>query len=76
MPGKMTSKTGKVRIQLTFDRPFFNAGGELSGRLEIQCSSSRSVMLADMIVELLGYEGARHVDTAHVNLMGFLCGSN
>ncbi|KAG0294482.1 hypothetical protein BGZ96_001077 [Linnemannia gamsii] len=56
MPGKMTSKTGKVRIQLTFDRPFFNAGGELSGRLEIQCSSSRSVMLADMIVELLGYE--------------------
>ncbi|KAK3831948.1 MAG: hypothetical protein J3R72DRAFT_454522 [Linnemannia gamsii] len=56
MPGKMTSKTGKVRIQLTFDRPFFNAGGELSGRLEVQCSSSRSVMLADMIVELLGYE--------------------
>ncbi|KAG0215605.1 hypothetical protein BGX33_001004 [Mortierella sp. NVP41] len=56
MPGKMTSKTGKVRIQLTFDRPFFNAGGELSGRLEIQCSSSRFVMLADMIVELLGYE--------------------
>lgn len=57
MPGKVTSKTGKVRIQLTFDRPFFNAGGELSGRLEIQCSSSRSVMLADMFIELLGYEG-------------------
>ncbi|KAI1303226.1 hypothetical protein EDD11_005440 [Mortierella claussenii] len=56
MPGKMTSKTGKVRLQLTFDRPFFNAGGELSGRLEIQCSSSRSIMLADMIIELLGYE--------------------
>lgn len=57
MPGKVTSKTGKVRIQLTFDRPFFNAGGELSGRLEIQCSSSRSVKLADMFIELLGYEG-------------------
>ncbi|KAF9321214.1 hypothetical protein BG003_003038 [Podila horticola] len=56
MPGKVTSKTGKVRIQLTFDRPFFNAGGELSGRLEIQCSSSRSVKLADMFIELLGYE--------------------
>ncbi|KAF9914950.1 hypothetical protein BX616_007237 [Lobosporangium transversale] len=56
MPGKTTSKTGKVRIQLTFDRPFFNAGGELSGRLEIQCSSSRSVMLSDMVIELLGYE--------------------
>ncbi|KAF9562033.1 hypothetical protein EC968_005394 [Mortierella alpina] len=56
LPGKMASKTGKVRIQLTFDRPFFNAGGELSGRLEVQCSSSRSVMLADMIIELLGYE--------------------
>ncbi|KAG0050429.1 hypothetical protein BGZ83_004805 [Gryganskiella cystojenkinii] len=56
IPGKMTSKTGKVRIQLTFDRPFFNAGGELSGRLEVQCSSSRSVMFADMIIELLGYE--------------------
>ncbi|KAF9332741.1 hypothetical protein BG006_004393 [Podila minutissima] len=56
MPGKMTSKTGKVRIQLTFDRPYFNAGGELSGRLEIQCSSSRSVKLADMFIELLGYE--------------------
>ncbi|KAG0347764.1 hypothetical protein BG004_007020 [Podila humilis] len=56
MPGKSTSKTGKVRIQLTFDRPYFNAGGELSGRLEIQCSSSRSVMLSDMIIELLGYE--------------------
>ncbi|KAG0034487.1 hypothetical protein BGZ81_004519 [Podila clonocystis] len=56
MPGKVTSKTGKVRIQLTFDRPYFNAGGELSGRLEIQCSSSRSVMLADMFIELLGYE--------------------
>ncbi|KAF9289286.1 hypothetical protein BGZ68_009679 [Mortierella alpina] len=56
LPGKMSSKTGKVRIQLTFDRPFFNAGGELSGRLEVQCSSSRSVMLADMIIELLGYE--------------------
>ncbi|KAG0305641.1 hypothetical protein BGZ98_003815 [Dissophora globulifera] len=56
IPGKMTSKTGKVRIQLTFDKPFFNAGGELSGRLEIQCSSSRSVMLADMVIELLGYE--------------------
>lgn len=57
MPGKVTSKTGKVRIQLTFDRPYFNAGGELSGRLEIQCSSSRSVKLADMFIELLGYEG-------------------
>ncbi|KAG0030017.1 hypothetical protein BGZ82_007611 [Podila clonocystis] len=56
MPGKVTSKTGKVRIQLTFDRPYFNAGGELSGRLEIQCSSSRSVKLADMFIELLGYE--------------------
>ncbi|KAG0204939.1 hypothetical protein BGX28_003281 [Mortierella sp. GBA30] len=56
LPGKLASRTGKVRIQLTFDRPFFNAGGELSGRLEIQCSSSRSVMLADMIIELLGYE--------------------
>ncbi|KAG0366955.1 hypothetical protein BGZ54_004632 [Gamsiella multidivaricata] len=56
MPGKMASKSGKVRIQLIFDRPFFNAGGELSGRLEIQCSSSRSVMLADMVIELLGYE--------------------
>ncbi|KAF9385374.1 hypothetical protein CPC16_008000, partial [Podila verticillata] len=56
MPGKMTSKTGKVRIQLTLDRPYFNAGGELSGRLEIQCSSSRSVMLSDMFIELLGYE--------------------
>ncbi|KAG0249369.1 hypothetical protein BG011_009378, partial [Mortierella polycephala] len=58
MPGKMQSKTGKIRIQLTFDRPFFNAGGDLSGRLEIQCSSSRSVMLADMVIELLGYEDA------------------
>ncbi|KAF9348849.1 hypothetical protein BGX26_012766 [Mortierella sp. AD094] len=56
MPGKTTSKTGKVRIQLTFDKPFFNAGGELSGRLEIQCPSSSSVMFADMIIELLGYE--------------------
>ncbi|KAF9175452.1 hypothetical protein BGX21_002578 [Mortierella sp. AD011] len=56
MPGKMTSKTGKVHIQLTFDKPFFNAGGELSGRLEIQCSSSSSIMFADIIIELLGYE--------------------
>ncbi|KAF9972160.1 hypothetical protein BGZ73_004763, partial [Actinomortierella ambigua] len=56
MPGRMTSKNGKVRIQLQFDRPFFNAGGELSGRLELQCSSSRSVMLADMVIELVGYE--------------------
>ncbi|KAF9438461.1 hypothetical protein BGZ76_007715 [Entomortierella beljakovae] len=56
MPGKIASKTGKIRIQLTFDKPFFNAGGELSGRLEVQCSASSSVMLADMIIELLGYE--------------------
>ncbi|KAF9113549.1 hypothetical protein BGX27_001310 [Mortierella sp. AM989] len=56
MPGKTTSKSGKVHIQLTFDRPFFNAGGELSGRLEIQCSSSQSVKFADMTIEFLGYE--------------------
>ncbi|KAG0004910.1 hypothetical protein BGZ65_012432 [Modicella reniformis] len=56
LPGKLTSKTSKVRIQLIFDRPFFNAGGELSGTLEIQCSSSESIMLADVIIELLGYE--------------------
>ncbi|KAF9584749.1 hypothetical protein BGW38_005311, partial [Lunasporangiospora selenospora] len=56
VPGKLASKSGKVRIQLTFDRPFFNAGGEISGRLEIQCSSSNSVQLADVAIELLGYE--------------------
>ncbi|KAF8984604.1 hypothetical protein BGZ46_007517 [Entomortierella lignicola] len=56
MPGRTTSKTGKVRIQITFDKPFFNSGGELSGRVEMQCSSSNSIKFADMIIELLGYE--------------------
>jgi hypothetical protein len=74
IPGKTASKTGKIRILLIFDKPFFNAGAELSGRLEIQCSSSRSVMLADMIIELLGYESRIYevVDLLCILILDFM----
>jgi hypothetical protein len=75
MPGKTTSKTGKVRLQLTFDRPFYNAGGEFSGRLEIQCSSSQSVRLADISIELLGLEGkvAKYPEMPSHDMFLFSC---
>ncbi|ORX89204.1 hypothetical protein K493DRAFT_340790 [Basidiobolus meristosporus CBS 931.73] len=55
-PGKQGSKQGNVRVNLFFDKPFYNAGGHLSGRLELTCASEELVRLGQVVVEVTGFE--------------------
>ncbi|KAI9595755.1 hypothetical protein BDF19DRAFT_413227 [Syncephalis fuscata] len=51
-----TSKNGKFKLSMRFDRPFFCAGGMVTGRAEIQCQSS-SVRIGEISIEVIGIEG-------------------
>jgi hypothetical protein len=47
----------RLRFQVLLDKSNFVAGEILYGRLELSCSSHKSVHLGEISVELSGYEG-------------------
>lgn len=51
------AKCSKLKIRIFFDSTIFQAGGNLFGRMEITASSSRSLKLGEIAVELAAYEG-------------------
>ncbi|KAK9688087.1 hypothetical protein K7432_014527 [Basidiobolus ranarum] len=55
-PGKQASKNGNVKLNLFFDKPFYNAAGHLSGRLELTCVSEELLMLGQVLIEVTGFE--------------------
>ncbi|KAF9581134.1 hypothetical protein BGW38_001964 [Lunasporangiospora selenospora] len=50
------AKCSKLKIRIHFDSTIFQAGGNLFGRMEIIASSSRSLKLGEISVELAAYE--------------------
>jgi hypothetical protein len=46
-----------MRMRLFLDSNIFIAGGNIYGRMEITSATSRSLMLGEISVELIGYEG-------------------
>ncbi|KAG0336279.1 hypothetical protein BG004_008123 [Podila humilis] len=50
------AKCSKLKIRIFFDSTIFQAGGNLFGRMEITASSSRSLKLGEISVELAAYE--------------------
>ncbi|KAG0096788.1 hypothetical protein BGZ93_003986 [Podila epicladia] len=50
------AKCSKLKIRIFFDSTIFQAGGNLFGRMEITASSSRSLKLGEIAVELAAYE--------------------
>ncbi|KAG0265147.1 hypothetical protein BG011_005359 [Mortierella polycephala] len=51
------AKCSKLKIRIYFDSTIFQAGGNLFGRMEIIATSSRSLKLGEIAVELAAYEG-------------------
>lgn len=51
------AKCSKLKIRIFFDSTIFQAGGNLFGRMEITATSSRSLKLGEIAVELAAYEG-------------------
>ncbi|ORZ14372.1 hypothetical protein BCR41DRAFT_371201 [Lobosporangium transversale] len=50
------AKCSKLKIRIFFDSTIFQAGGNLFGRMEITATSSRSLKLGEIAVELAAYE--------------------
>ncbi|KAF9934353.1 hypothetical protein BGZ65_003821, partial [Modicella reniformis] len=50
------AKCSKLKIRIFFDSTIFQAGGNLFGRMEITATSSRSLKLGEITVELAAYE--------------------
>jgi hypothetical protein len=53
---KPTSRNGKFRVSIRFDRAFYNAGGYVSGQMEVVCTSS-TVRIGEISIEVIGIEG-------------------
>ncbi|KAG0205972.1 hypothetical protein BGX28_002522 [Mortierella sp. GBA30] len=51
------AKCSKLKIRIYFDSTIFQAGGNLFGRMEVTATSSRSLKLGEIAVELAAYEG-------------------
>lgn len=51
------ARCSKLKIRIFFDSTIFQAGGNLFGRMEITATSSRSLKLGEIAVELAAYEG-------------------
>ncbi|KAJ3037489.1 hypothetical protein HDV00_001664 [Rhizophlyctis rosea] len=49
-------KCSKLKVNILLDSTTYVAGGNLNGRLELQCSSNRSIKLGEIAVELTGFE--------------------
>ena len=52
------AKCSKLKIRIFFDSTIFQAGGTLFGRMEVTATSSRSLKLGEIAVELAAYEGS------------------
>ncbi|KAF9182115.1 hypothetical protein BGZ51_004958 [Haplosporangium sp. Z 767] len=50
------AKCSKLKVRIYFDSTIFQAGGNLFGRMEIIATSSRSLKLGEIAVELAAYE--------------------
>ncbi|KAF9149459.1 hypothetical protein BG015_008751 [Linnemannia schmuckeri] len=50
------AKCSKLKIRIFFDSTLFQAGGTLFGRMEVTATSSRSLKLGEIAVELAAYE--------------------
>ncbi|KAF9090160.1 hypothetical protein BGX29_011625 [Mortierella sp. GBA35] len=50
------AKCSKLKIRIYFDSTIFQAGGNLFGRMEVTATSSRSLKLGEIAVELAAYE--------------------
>ncbi|CAG8461841.1 11605_t:CDS:2 [Ambispora leptoticha] len=50
------SKNSKLKLHVLLDSTIYTAGGTLNGRLLLACSTSRSVKLGEISVELTAYE--------------------
>ncbi|KAG9072617.1 hypothetical protein KI688_000388 [Linnemannia hyalina] len=50
------AKCSKLKIRIYFDSTLFQAGGTLFGRMEVTATSSRSLKLGEIAVELAAYE--------------------
>ncbi|KAG0243299.1 hypothetical protein BGW41_002484 [Actinomortierella wolfii] len=51
------SKCSKLKVRIYFDSTIFQAGGTIFGRMEVTATSSRSLKLGEIAVELAAYEG-------------------
>ncbi|KAF9934167.1 hypothetical protein FBU30_003191 [Linnemannia zychae] len=50
------AKCSKLKIRIFFDSTIFQAGGTLFGRMEVTATSSRSLKLGEIAIELAAYE--------------------
>ncbi|KAK3842849.1 MAG: hypothetical protein J3R72DRAFT_121666 [Linnemannia gamsii] len=50
------AKCSKLKIRIFFDSTIFQAGGTLFGRMEVTATSSRSLKMGEIAVELAAYE--------------------
>jgi len=58
LPRKKTySDHSQLKLALYMDRTLYLAGGEVSGRLEVDCLSSKSLKLGKISIDLVGFEG-------------------
>ncbi|TPX38614.1 hypothetical protein SeMB42_g00942 [Synchytrium endobioticum] len=58
------AKSRRLRITVLLDATIFVAGGTIHGRLELTCSTSRSIRLGLIEVQLQGYEEINDRDLA------------
>ncbi|KAG0018205.1 hypothetical protein BGZ80_007455, partial [Entomortierella chlamydospora] len=54
--GAQPAKCSKLKIRIFYDSTIFQAGGNLFGRMEVTATSSRSLKLGEIAVELAAYE--------------------
>lgn len=47
----------KVRVSLKLSDSVFHAGGEVSGKMELQCKTDRGLGIGTIMVELFAIEG-------------------
>lgn len=51
------SKHPKVKLDVILNSPIFEAGGAITGRIELTCATGQKLRLGDIAVELEGFEG-------------------
>lgn len=51
------SKHSKVKLEVKLDSRCFEAGGAITGRIELTSATSQKLRLGDIAVELEGIEG-------------------
>lgn len=51
------SRCSKLKVHVLLDSTYYVAGGNLYGRMELTSSTSRSLKMCEISVELTAYEG-------------------